>query len=187
MGIILEERIERISRTKELELDGEAYVGKYELNNFDSIDNFISKKLRLDERGKNIPYMNQNTGNEFILSGKSSGKLAKHWKDGEAYQKSLVHIPEIIEKMQFLDMMPADKERSKFKEYSYYIIPAKIDGETYTIFSTVGHAENCVYYDQNVFNGTPKEVFARAKRTTRTFPQSHPRVFWKSSNSKYNK
>ena len=39
----------------------------------------------------------------------------------------------------------------------------RIFSEPYTILSTVGHNENGIYYDHNVFNGTPEEVFKEAK------------------------
>jgi len=116
----LEERIDRIIRTGYIELEGEAFEGKYKL-------------------------------------------LATRWKNGEAYQKSLAHIPEIIERMQFLEEMPPDKGDASFDKYSYYITPAKIDGELHTVLSTVGYKGGEIYYDHNVFKGTPKEVFAKAR------------------------
>jgi len=157
--VTLEERIDHIKHTGEIELAGEAYKGKYELNNFNSIKDFISKKLRKI-------YTNLGTGDQITLSGNSAGKLATRWKDGEAYQKSLVHIPEIIEKMQFLEEMKPDKDDASFDKYSYYVTPAKIDGELHTIFSTVGYKGQEIYYDHNVFEGTPEEMFAKAKNET---------------------
>jgi len=157
--VTLGERIDRIFNAGEIELAGEAYEGKYELGNMKSIKNFILDKLRK-------VYTNLSTGSKITLSGNSSGKLATRWKNGEAYQKSLAHIPEIIERMQFLEEMPPDKGDASFNKYSYYITPAKIDGEPYTILSTVGHTEQGIYYDQNVFEGTPKEVFAKARNET---------------------
>jgi len=127
----LEERIKRIICASEIELDGEAYIGKYELNNAKSIRNFILDKLR----GK---IKNLSTGNCIALSKQSAQKLASHLKDGEVYQKSLAHIPLIIEK----------------------------DGKPHTILSTVGHTKDAIYYDQNVFEGITEEVFAKAERET---------------------
>ena len=161
MGIKLEERIGRILRAQELELDGEAYVGKYELNNVKSIRDFMLSKLRK-------PYTNQNSGYEISISRNSAKEIAGHYSDSEAYQKSIVHIPKIIENMQFLDRRKAEEENAKFDEYLYYITPIKIDGKPYTILSTVGYKlkQNKVYYVQNVFEGTLKEVFAKAKSKT---------------------
>ena len=154
----LEERIDRIIHVSEIELAGEAYKGKYELNNGKSIKKFILDKLRK-------VYTNLNTGDKITLSRESANKLSGHLKDGDIYQKSLAHIPEIIENMQFLEEMPPDKDKEnpKFDNYSYYITPANIDGQFYTILSTVGRKRQEIYYDQNIFNGTPEEVFAKAK------------------------
>jgi len=154
----LEERIDRIIHASEIELACEAYVGKYELNDGKSIKRFILDKLRK-------VYTNFNTGDKITLSRESARKLSGHLKDGEVYQKSLVHIPEIIENMQFLEEMKPDKnkENPKFDNYSYYITPANIDGEPHTILSTVGKMGNEIYYDQNVFKGMPEEAFKEAK------------------------
>jgi len=157
--VTLEERIDRIFNTSEIELAGEAYKGKYELGNMKSIKCFILGRLRKI-------YTNLGTGDKITLSGNSAGKLATRWKNGEAYQKTVAHIPEIIEKMQFLEEMKPDKNDASFDKYSYYVTPAKIDGESHTIFSTVGYKGQEIYYDHNVFKGTPKEVFAKAKNAT---------------------
>jgi len=152
----LEERINRIIHTGCIELEGEAFEGKYKLNDVKSIKRFILDNLRK-------VYTNLSTGNKITLSHNSAGKLALHWKDGEVYQKSIAHIPQIIENMLFLDEMKPDKENASFGNYSYYITPVKIDGEPHTILSTIGHKRQEVYYDHNVFNGTPEEVFATAR------------------------
>ena len=155
----LEERIDRIFNTSEIELAGEAYKGKYELNNVKSIKDFILKKLR----GK---IKNLDISANIIISKKSVLKLASHLKDGEVYQKTLAHIPQIIENMRFLERMKPDKENAGFDTYSYYITGANIDGESHTILSTVGYKGQEIYYDQNVFKGTSKEVFKEAKTST---------------------
>jgi len=155
----LEERIDRIIRTGCIELEGEAFEGKFELNNGKSIKRFILDNLR------NI-YTNIGTGEKITISRESGGKLARHFGDGEIYQKSLAHIPQIIENMNFLEKMPPEKKNAKYGKYSYYITGIIIDGEFHTILSTIGHNENGIYYDHNVFKGTPKEVFAQAKNAT---------------------
>ena len=155
----LRERIDRIIHAGEIELAGEAYKGKYELNDVRSIKDFILKKLRKI-------YINLSTSDKMTLSHDSAGKLAIQYKDSEAYQKSIAHIPEIIENMQFLEEMEPSKENAKYDKYSYYITPVNIDGEFHTILSTVGHKGQKIYYSQNVFRGTPKEVFANAKNET---------------------
>jgi len=158
--VTLEERIDRIIHTSEIELVGEAYKGKYELNDGKSIKKFILDKIRK-------VYTNIRTGSKISVSKQSAQELLRHIKDDEAYQKSLAHIPEIIENMQFLEEMPPDKdvENPKFSNYSYYITPVNIDGKPHTILSTVGRVDQEIYYDQNVFKGTPKQTFTKAKTT----------------------
>ncbi len=159
----LEERINRIIYTSEIELAGGAYKEKYELDNGKSIKKFILDKLRLNERRKTKVYTNLDTGEKISISGNSAGKLASHYKHGETYQKTIAHIPQIIENMKFLEEMKPDKENAKFDNYSYYVTRINTDGISHTILSTVGHNEYRVYYDQNVFEGTPEEVFKEAR------------------------
>jgi len=161
--VTLEERIDSIIHAGEIELAGEVYKGKYELNNVKSIKDFIIDKLRLNDKGGNKIYTNIDTGEKITISRESGGKLAGHFGDGEIYQKSLAHIPQIIENMKFLEEMKRDNKNSKYGKYSYYITRANIEGKSHTILSTIGHNENGIYYDHNVFEGTPKEVFAQAK------------------------
>jgi uncharacterized protein YukE len=162
----LEERIKCIIHMPELEMEGNAYKGKYELNDFGSIKDFMLKKLRIDEKGKKITYTNQSTGDEIIISHEAAGEIAGYYKSSEAYQKVIAHIPKIIENMQFLEEMKADKEKAKFDKYSYYVTPVKIDGESYTILSTVGRNRQEIYYYQNVFKGTPEKVFEETENET---------------------
>jgi len=162
----LEERINRIICASEIELDGEAYIGKYELNNVKSIKEFILDELRLDCNGKNKTYININTSEKITISREAGGKLASHFGDGEIYQKSIAHIPQIIEQMLFLEKMQPNKKNAKYGKYSYYITVTNIDGKPRTILSTIGHNENGIYYDHNVFEGTAKEVFSEAKNAT---------------------
>jgi len=161
----LEERIKCIICASEIELEGEAYMGKYELGNIKSIKDFILKKLRKT-------YTNLATNDKISVSSTSADKLSGHLKDGYIYQKTIAHIPEITRNMQFLERMTPDKgndenkKKAKFDHYSYYITPIKIDGEQYTVLSTVGQKGQEIYYDQNVFEGTPEETFKEARIST---------------------
>jgi hypothetical protein len=153
-------RVKSIVAAREIELDGNAYNGKYLLNDVDSLQDFILDNLRSKS------YINPNTGDKIIISSKSARKLASHYKDGEAYQKTIVHIPLIIENMMFLDESLADKSSAKYDEYKYYVTSAEMDAEQYTILSAVGHNQNNVYYDQRVFEGTPQDVFKKVRNAT---------------------
>jgi hypothetical protein len=154
----LEGRVGRILDVSEIELDGEAYKDFYKLDK-DSIKRFILDKLR----GK---IRNIDTGEYITISKQSVLKLASHFKDGEAYQKTIAHIPQIIENMKFLERMLAEKENARFDNYSYYITGISMDGKSYTVLSTVASKGESVYYDQNVFEGARQEVFDVAKSTT---------------------
>ncbi|MCL2281884.1 MAG: hypothetical protein FWC26_01030 [Fibromonadales bacterium] len=141
-------------------------MGKYILNDWKSIKNFINKKLRLNSEKKSIIYRNLNTGERIILSSESAGKIAGHYKDGEIYQKTIIHIPEIIKNMKLLEDMQANKKGSKFSNYSYYITNISLAGKPYTVLSTIGREGNNIYYDHNTFDGTSQNVFNFAKNTT---------------------
>jgi len=172
--ISLVERIGRILRMSVLELDGNAYMedNKYKLDDWKSIKNFVNKKLRLNDEGKNIIYMNIDTGDKIILSGDSAGKIAGHYKDGEAYQKTIAHIPQIIKHMLLLDEASPNKANVKYDNYSYYITQVKMEERTYTILSTIGRKWDEVYYDHNVFEGSSEEVFVKAKNDATDFKYS---------------
>ncbi|MCL2208222.1 MAG: hypothetical protein FWB90_09080 [Fibromonadales bacterium] len=158
----LKGRLECILKTPELELDGNAYMGKYELNDLKSIKDFIDW-LRIDEKGRNIVYINIDTCNEIIISRNSSGKLAGSYKNGETYQKTMVHIPKIIKNMIFLDETNPEKVNSKYNKYSYYITGINMDCKSYVVFSVVGYNEQAVYYTHSVFQGTKQDIFGKAK------------------------
>jgi hypothetical protein len=81
----------------------------------------------------------------------------------EAYSKTIAHILEIIEKMQFLEEMPPEVENANFNNYSYYITGIYMDGNSFIVLSTVGRTDREIYYDHNVFEGTKNEVFEKAK------------------------
>ena len=160
--ISLEERIDRILYTGEIPLDGNAYKGNegFELGKWKSIRAFIDR-LRLNANGKNAVYENLDTGDKIIISRESAGKITQHWKDGEIYQKTLAHIPEIIRNMKLLD-----EAKNNGINYSYFVTPIELDGNPHTVFSTVRRENNSVYYDHNVFEGAVGDVFAKAKTET---------------------
>jgi len=176
-NMTLEERIKRIICASEVELAGEAYIGKYELGSVKSIKEFILAELRKT-------YTNLATNDKISVSSTSADKLSGHLKDGYIYQKTIAHIPEIIRNMLFLERMTPDKSRvenkkkAKFDIYSYYITPIKIDGEQYTVLSTVGQKGQEIYYDQNVFDGTPEETFKEAKVSTDIKYSRLSKILW---------
>jgi hypothetical protein len=153
----LRERIDRILHTPEFKLDGEAYRGKYELGDNASIKRYILDNLRK-------VYKNLDTGDKITITNNSAGKIAGH--KGDAYRKTIIHVPTIIENMKFLESTQANRQDAKYGGYSYYITPININGNPYTVLSTVGKNKIGIYYDQNIFEGTIQEVFAKAKNVT---------------------
>jgi len=160
----IKEHLNRILEIPELELDENAYKGKYDLNNAKSIKDFVLGNLRKT-------YENIDTGDEIAVSRNSSGKIVGSYRNGESYQKTIVHIPEIIKNMQFLEKQIPEKEGSKYNNYSYYITGINMDGKSYAVFSIVGYNERGVYYVHNVFEGTRREVFAKAEKEAITDSQ----------------
>jgi hypothetical protein len=154
-------RVRSIIEALVVELDGNAYQGRYTLNDRESIHRFILDELR------SKPYMISDTGDMVVISGKAAKKLVSHDITDEMYQKTIAHIPQIIESMKLLGDSPADKQEARFDKYKYYITNAKIDRKRLTIFSTVGHGRQNTYYDQRVFDGTPQDLFKDVKKTAR--------------------
>jgi len=161
--LMLETRVRNIINTPEIHLDGNAYKEKFTLGKLRSIFDFINS-IRLNSKNKNTTFENLDTGDKIIISKESAGKIAQHWKDGDVYQKTIAHIPEIIRRMMLLD--EAKDANNSNINYSYFITPTNIDGRSHVILSTVRRAGNDVYYDHNVFNGTVAEVFEMAKLYT---------------------
>jgi hypothetical protein len=116
------------SNMPEIELDGEAYKGKYELNTENKTTVF--KWLQKEFQGK--IYINKCTGNKISISRNGIRELIYFIKDDMAYMKSLVHIPKIIENMQYLETMPNKKNKS-YAYFDYYITPIKMSGRSYMV------------------------------------------------------
>jgi len=154
-----EDRMANIIEAMPLELDGNAYKGKFELDTKkkESVWNWLKDKLQ----GKN--FKNENTGSKITLSRNGLKELISFIKNDVTYIKSLAHIPEIIKNMRYVETMSNTKDDG-YPNFDYYITPAKMDGKNYTILSEVGkNANGEYYYYQNVFNGTPKEVIEKVR------------------------
>jgi hypothetical protein len=160
------ERVRSIIEMPVVELDGNAYQGRYNLDEPLSIKNFVLKTLRFNDKGERATYTNLDTGRQITIGRGSAGKLAGGMGADDAHKRVIVHIPQIIKTMTLFGETSAEKPCSKFSRYSYYITNIKIDCDPYTILSTVGYNRTETYYDLNVLPGTPREVFRNAKGTT---------------------
>jgi hypothetical protein len=147
MLIAIEDRLAAIMESEPLELDGEAYKGNYELGNWKSIEGWMNANLK----GK--IYINVSTKGNVFVSAKGIDKIVHHANDG-FYQKSVIYIPQIIERMGFLASEVNEHAKKGYYRYDYFITSVKMDGEDHTILSTVGiTGKNFYYYDQVAMEG----------------------------------
>ena len=133
------ERIEKIRDSKPVEITGEEYKGKYELNR-DSAQKYILDNLRGE-------YTIDDTGEKVKISKKGAKKVTSHSQGNEAHMKSIVAIPELIRNSIFIEEQPAYKEKAQYDSYRYYVVGLKIGEEDYTVRITIGVKNGEFYYD----------------------------------------
>jgi disulfide oxidoreductase YuzD len=158
MLITPKDRLAMIVESEPLELDGEAYKGKYDIENRKDIEKWLNANLK----GKT--YTNLNIGKKISISAKGIGKIAHHASD-KVYQKSIFHIPKIIVSMKFLASEPNEHIKKGYDSYEYFITSIKMSGKDYTVLSIVGVEGKNFYYDQAVMEGNIKylvETFTKA-------------------------
>ena len=167
-----------------LELNSEAYKGKFELNKWKSIEDYLKSMKQLEMR-------NKHTNEQIKLSSKGIDKLLHRAStNGEVYKKSLAHLPEIIENMVYISSEPNRNEIKKgFNEYRRYLTRIKMDGKDYTILSIVGKSKEGFYYDQQLFliseNESVKERLANVGQLG--WAENRPAGTESEPNNKYRK
>jgi hypothetical protein len=137
------ERIFAFLETQDIDLEGEAWVGKYELTAH-SIKSFILNDLRMDLRILQ-------TAETISISRKTAKKLTNHDMDNATYKKLFAHLPKIIENLFFVAEMRPDHDNPNFDLFRYYMLGFVMDGKTHCILATVGERGEKVYYDQTLF------------------------------------
>ena len=123
-------RIEKLRKSAPVEMTGEEYIGKYELNR-DSAKKWIKDNLRGE-------YKNMDTGELIEIRKDGAQKVTSHSMGNEAHLKSLAAIPQMIENAIFIDELPNEKGNGKYDSYRYYVCGLKIGGADYTAKITVG-------------------------------------------------
>jgi hypothetical protein len=153
------ERILAFLETPDIDLEGDAWVGKYELER-NSIKRYILDNFRLS-------YTNKDTGKEIRFIRDSAKKLTQHSMEDDVYKKSIIHIPTIVENMRFIVEMPADPTdpNPHFAHYRYHLLGFRMDGASWTLLSTVGVKNGGVYYDQTLFHESKLELVKKLKDT----------------------
>lgn len=133
------ERIRKLRESKPVEITGEEYKGKYELNR-DSAKQWIKDNLR-------GVYTNKDTGEKIEIRKDGAQKVTSHSMGNEAHLKSLAAIPQMIENSIFIDEIPNEKNNGKYDSYRYYVCGLKIGNVDYTVKVTVGVKGASKYYD----------------------------------------
>ena len=137
-----EERIEKLRESKPVEITGNEYKGKYELNR-ESAKEWLKNNLRGEYRIKD-------TGETVELRKDGIQKVTSHSMGNEAHLKSLAAIPQMIENSIFIDEVPNEKNNGKYDRYRYYVCGLKIGGEDYTAKITIGVKGGYKYYDHSL-------------------------------------
>ena len=132
-------RIEKLRESKPIEITGNEYQGKYELNR-ESAQKYLLDNLRGD-------YTIKDTGEVVSLARKGAKKVTAHSMGNEAHLKSIAVIPQLIENSIFIEEQPAYKDNAKYDSYRYYVTGIKIGGEDYTARLTIGVKNGKSYYD----------------------------------------
>ena len=136
------ERIEKLRESKPVEITGDEYKGKYELNR-ESAKEWLKNNLRGEYRIKD-------TGETVELRKDGIQKVTSHSMGNEAHLKSLAAIPQMIENSIFIDEVPNEKNNGKYDRYRYYVCGLKIGGEDYTAKITIGVKGSYKYYDHSL-------------------------------------
>ena len=132
-------RIDKLRDSKPVEITGEEYKGKYDLNR-DSAQDFILKNLRGE-------YTIADTGEKVTISKVGAKKVTSHSMGNNAHLKSIVAIPQLLKNAIFIEEVPNEKENGKYDSYRYYVTGLKIGNEDYTVRLTIGVKNGKYYYD----------------------------------------
>lgn len=132
-------RIDKLRDSKPVEITGEEYKGKYDLNR-DSAQDYILKNLRGE-------YTIADTGEKVTISKVGAKKVTSHSMGNNAHLKSIVAIPQLLENAIFIEETPNEKSNGKYDSYRYYVVGLKIGNEDYTARITIGVKNGEYYYD----------------------------------------
>ncbi len=136
------QRIEKLRRSKPVVVNGDEYVGNYELNK-KSAQKYIIDHLR----GQ---YTNADTGDKIHVSNIGAQKVTSHGYNEPIHLASVMYIPRMIEEAIFITEEPNTKRKNEFETYRYYVCGLKIGGEDYTAKLVVGVSGKETYYDHDL-------------------------------------
>ena len=133
-------RIEKLRKSEPVEITGEEYKGKYELER-ESAKAWIKDNLRGE-------YVIADTGEKVFIGRKGVNKVTSHSMANDAHLKSLVAVPLMLSHSIFITEEKAEKVNAQYPFYRYYVVGLNIDGVDYTAKLTIGvDANGNKYYD----------------------------------------
>lgn len=135
-------RVEKLRNSSPVEITGDDYVGKYELNR-DAAQQWLFDNVRGE-------YVINDTGEKVSLSRLGVKKVTSHSMGNEAHLKSISVIPRLIENSIFITEIPNEKDNGKFDSYRYYVCGLNIDDTPYTAKVAVGVKGGKKYYDHSL-------------------------------------
>ena len=132
-------RIEKLRSSEPVEITGNEYKGKYELNR-ESAQEYLLNHLRGE-------YEISDTNEKVVLSKVGAKKVTSHSMSNPAHLKSIVAIPDLLKHSIFIEEIPNEKTNGKYDSYRYYIVGLKIGDVDYTARLTIGVKDGKYYYD----------------------------------------
>ena len=132
-------RIEKLRSSNPIEITGDEYKGKYELDR-ESAKGWIKDNLR-DE------YRIDDTDELIQLTKVGANKVTSHSMGNDAHLKSIAVIPDIIKNAIFIEERVNEKGNDKFDSYRYYACGLRIGETDYTVKLTIGVKSGRKYYD----------------------------------------
>ncbi|GHV91609.1 hypothetical protein AGMMS50268_21120 [Spirochaetia bacterium] len=134
--------IEKLAAAPNLVLDGNAYLGKYELNKA-SIRQYLKglREKKLENSAISEPIKIGNSGINKLL-----GPGLKN----DVNRKLIVHIPELIKNAVFITDEKPNRQDAHYNKYSHFVTGIELDGSPYTVHIVLGENAGVWYYDQMV-------------------------------------
>ncbi len=135
-------RIEKLRNSKPLEITGNEYMGKYDLN-AESAQKWIKDNLR-------SKYIVKDTGESVSITRVGAEEVTSHNRFDETHLKSIASIPDLLSNAIFIEEQPSINANSKYDSYRYYVVGTKIDGVDYTAKVVIGVKQGKKYYDHRL-------------------------------------
>uniref|UniRef100_UPI0040571F8D ADP-ribosyltransferase-containing protein n=1 Tax=Alistipes sp. TaxID=1872444 RepID=UPI0040571F8D len=135
-------RVKKLRKSSPVEIAEDAHAGKYELDR-KSAENYLLENLRGE-------YTIKDTGDLVTIARRGAQKVLSHSADSEAHLRSIIAIPQLLERAIFIEEEKPDKPNAKFDSYRYYVCGINIGKTPYTARITIGVKQGKYYYDHSL-------------------------------------